>query len=329
MTFEILVMPNNINYLNILKHAWHLTWHNRFLWWFGFILALGSGGFNFNFPLNTDNEKFDDDKFVQAANIFFDRYWQWIIAAAILIFILIIILAVLKIISRAGLIKSASELISGAPANFKKGFNEGKKYFWKLFFLGLVIFFFIFGIILALFTPIIFLIYLKSYIWAAILGVLAVLLIIVLGIITAFIKEYARLYLVLANLNVKNSLENAYLLFRKNILPSIIFALLLIAVGMVVGLAILFSVIIIAMVFVMLGLASYLLLKWVGVAIVAVPGVLAIIAVGLAVQSVFLVFRQTAWILFFREIAAVKSEETVKEKETVKVSEKILDAGEA
>lgn len=318
-----------IDYLNILKNSWHLTWHNKYLWWFGFILALGSRGFNFNFPLNTNSERIDNDKFIQATSDFFSRYWQWIAVGAALLFTLIIVLAILKIISRAGLIKSVAAISLGESATFKKGFNEGKRYFWKLLFLGLIIFFFIFGIILALFTPVVFLIYLKSYIWAAILGVLAILLIIVLGIIVSFIKEYAQLYLVLANLNIKDSLENAYLLFRKNILPSVIFALILMAAGMVVGLAILFSFIIIAAVFVMIGLAFYLLLKWVGVAIVAVPGVLLLIAVGLFIQSVFETFRQTAWVLFFREIAAVKSEETAEEKEAVKVSEKVLDAGEA
>ncbi len=321
-------MPK-IDYPNVLKHAWQITWHNKYLWWFGLILAIGGGGFNLNFPLNTNDKKIDDGKFIQAASAFLDHYWQWIIAGFILLFILIIVLAVLKIIIQAGLIKSVSEIIFGKAATFKKGFNEGKKYFWKLLLLGLIIFFFIFGIILALFTPVVFLIYLKSYIWAAFLGIFAILLIIVLGIIISFIKEYARLYLVLANLNVRNSLESGYLLFRKNILPSIIFSLLLMAIGMIVGLAILFSVIVIAAVFFMFGLAAYLLLKWIGAAIVAIPGILVIIAVGLAVQSIFAVFRQTAWILFFQEIAAVKSEETVKEKETVKVSEKILDAGEA
>ena len=101
------------------------------------------------------------------------------------------------------------------------------------------------------------------------------------------------------------------------------------AIGMIVGLAILFSVIVIAAVFFMFGLAAYLLLKWVGAVIIAIPGILIIIAVGLAVQSVFAVFRQTAWILFFQKISAVKSEEIAEEKETVKVSGKVLDAGEA
>lgn len=318
-----------INYISILRNSWHLTWHNKYLWWFGLILAIGSGGFNFNFPFNTEDKKFDNEKFAQAADAFFSHYWQWIVAGAILLFVLVIVLAVLKIISRAGLIKSVSKIVSGETTSFKKGFIEGKKYFWKLFLLGLLVFFFMFGIALILFTPVVFLIFLKSYIWAAILGVLAVFLVIILGIIISFIKEYAQLYLILANLNIKNSLENGYLVFRKNILPSIIFSLFLMAISMIVGLAILFSFIIVAAVFVMLGLVFYLLLKWAGVIIAAIPGILIIIAVGLAVQSIFAVFRQTAWILFFREIAAVKTEETVEEKETVKTAEKVLEGGEA
>lgn len=315
------------DYINILKQSWKITWNSRFLWWFGFFLALGSGGFNF--PLSGKNKEVDEEKFFQTFRSFLDNYWELVTAGLAILLILTVAVIILKTISRGGLIKSVSEITKGKESNFKAGFSEGKKYFWKLFFLGLVIFFFIFGIMLALFTPVIFLIYLKSYIWAAFLGIFAVLLIIVLGIIVSFIKEYARLYLVLSNLNIRNSLENGYLLFRKNILPSIIFSLLLVAIGIIVGLAILFSVIIIAAVFFMLGLAFYLLLKWIGVVMVAIPGILAIITVGLAVQSIFAVFRQTAWILFFREIAAVKTEEAAEEKETVKAAGKVLEGGEA
>lgn len=318
-----------IDYINILKQSWDITWHNKYLWWFGFFLALGGGGFNFNFPLGGENKEVDGEKFFQTFRSFLDNYWELAAAGLAILLILTVAVIILKTISRGGLIKSVSEITRGKESNFKAGFSAGKKYFWKVFLTGLLIGFFILGIIVALLSPVIFLIYLKSYIWAALLGVTAVILIIILGILASFIREYAYIYLITSDLGIRSSLESAFQLFRKNIWRSILFSLILMAVGMIAGLLILFSIFLIALPFLMLGFMLYALLSKLGMIITVVLGSLVIIAAIMLLQSVFETFRQTSWILFFREIASVKTEEEVTEKESVKTAEKILDAGEA
>ncbi|MCX6765430.1 MAG: hypothetical protein NT136_00425 [Candidatus Moranbacteria bacterium] len=319
-----------INYLEILKKSWKITWSNRYLWWFGFFLALGKGGVNFNLPLNWNNqESKKEEEFIRVFNDFMAGYWEWLLAGLLFMIVLMLVIVVLKIISRAGLIKGAAEIEKGKAFSFKEGFLQGKKYFWKIFLTGFLIAFFLIGIIITLFSPVAFLIYLKSYILAVILGFLAVLLIIALAILVSFIKEYAYIYLVLSNLSVRSSLENAYQLFRRNIWPSVIMMLIFIPIGLAIGIAAMLLLLTLVLVFLIIGLAAYLILAKIGVILTVILGSLVFLALVLLLQSIFETFRQVAWVLFFKEIASVKVEEEVTEKETVKTAEKVLDAGEA
>lgn len=321
---------NKINYFDILKHSWQITWRNKYLWWFGFLLALGGGGFNLNFPLNREEKKIDEEQFIQTFKNFVSNYWEFILAGLIILIVLTIIIIILKVIARGGLIKAVSEIIQKKTSSFRAGFSQGKKYFWKVLLLGLFIGIFMLGIIVALLSPVIFLVYLQSYIWAAVLAVPAILIIILLGILASFIREYGYIYLVLSNLSVKSSLESGFELLRKNIWPSIIFSVLLIAVGLLVGIAMLFFFFIVAAAFILTYLALYgpNLFTATGFILIAIPGAI-ILLFTLFLQAVFEVFKQSAWVLFFREIAAVKTEEEVTEKETVKAPGKVLDVGEA
>lgn len=323
-------MPK-IDYLNILKQSWHITWHNKYLWWFGFFLALGSGGGNFNFgwPSGQQTKNQSEQQMLESFNAFLDKYWEYILIGIVAISVIIFILIILKIICRAGLIKSVQKIATGEETSFKKGFLEGKKYFWKLLFLGLIIGFFMLGAILVLATPVVFLIFLKSYIWAILLGILAVLIIITLVILAAFLKEYANLYLVLSGIGIRSSLESAFKLFKKNLGPSIIFSLILIATGIIFGIAVLFSIFVMALIFLAVGFLTYAVFAKMGAIVVAAFGGLTLLLIILFLQSVFETFRQTSWVLFFREIAAVKVEDKITEKEQVKVIGKVLEGGEA
>jgi hypothetical protein len=321
---------NKINYLEILKHSWQITWYNKYLWWFGFFLALGSGGsFNFGWPSEDGTKKQSEQQMVEALNAFLNKYWEYILAGIIILLIIILVLAVLKIICRAGIIKSVQKIIAGEGTSFKAGFVEGKKYFWKLLFLGLIVGLFVIGSVLVLISPVILLIFIKAYAWSIIFGILALFIIIFLAILAAYLKEYANLYLVLSNIGIRSALENAFSLFKNNLGSSIIFSLVIMAVGIVFGMAILMFLVMAVLVFLALGLLIYAIFAKTGAIMVAVFGGAAALVSILFLQSVFETFRQTSWILFFRKIAAVKIEEKIEEKETAEVVEKVLEGGEA
>jgi len=315
-----------IDYLGILKKSWNITWHNKYLWWFGFFLALGSGGGSYNFPAGSENTEENGEKIIQAVSSFIETYWVLLLTGLLILIVLFLVVVVLKIISRAGLIKSVDKINKGETSSFKEGFSQGKKYFWKILFTGLLLSIFVMAVIAALASPVVLLVILKSYILAVIMGIMAVLIIIILAIIVAFIREYAYIYLVLSDIGIKPALENAYSLFRKNILPSIILALIFIPIGIVVGIGILMVLILLALIFVMIGLALYFILSKIGVVIAITLGVLVFLVVVLFIQSVFQTFRQAVWVLFFKEIASVEKEDIIKEAEIVKAEGKVLDA---
>jgi hypothetical protein len=319
---------NSINYLEILKKSWSITWNNKYLWWFGFFLALGINGLDFNGPFNSGGGKEKEEKIFNALAGYFDRYQELIISLLIVLLLISISLVILKIICRAGLIKSVAEIEKGKIGSFKTGFKEGKKYFWKLLGTDFIVGFFFIIILIVLFSPIAFLIYLKSYWLALVLGILATIIIIALAILVAFLKEYACIYLVLSDISIRSALESGYQLFLKNFWPSIIFSIIFIPIALVLGLGILMTLIILAVIFGIIGVIFYLILAKIGAVIIAVLGILFFLILTLVLQSIFETFKQASWVLFFHEIATVKKEETIQE-EVAKVPEKALEGGEA
>ncbi len=311
-----------IEYIQILKDSWEIIWNNKYLWWFGFFIALGGGGFNFQIPAN-NNEKLEWTEKSQE-NLFHwvNDYWVWIIAGLAAIIIFAIILMALRIICQAAIIKSLEAIKNKERINFSVGFKKGRKYFWKILAIDLILGFLILGIMIVLFLPVVFLFYLKSYIAASLLLILAILIFIPLIILISFLKKYAYFYLVLAKTGIRISIENAYQVFRKNILSSITMALLLLAIGIIAGFAMLAIIFLLALVFILIGLILYLLLAEIGILIIAVLGLFVLVVIIFMLSSALTAFYQTAWFLFFHEIAAIKSEETGDELENKIAEEK-------
>lgn len=303
---------STINYIQILKDAWQITWKNRFLWWFGLLIALASPG-SMNLNLGSGgNEKIDDAK-IQKISDFMVQNMHWIIAVAIALALLAVVLVIIGIIARAGLIKSIDSFCKNKPLGFKMGMREGKRYFGKLFLLGISIFFLALSSIIVLTVPIIFLILTKAYALGIFLGILAFLILIPVFILAVFLKEFGNLYVVLGNLSAWNSLEKAYELFRKNLIASIVMWLLFIPIGFTLMLAIIAILIPLAIIFIAIGFGLYFAAGTAGAIIAAATGAICFLSIVLALRSVYETFAQTVWYLFFLEIAKPKVEEKIEE----------------
>jgi hypothetical protein len=302
----------NINYFEILKRAWSITWHNRFLWGFGLMLVLGGGGMNWNFSLPNQREKLNVSKY--EINNFFNEHLVWILLGATALLILILALMVLRIIAQAGVIKSVSHLEKNEPTSFSGGFREGKKYFWKMIFLGIILSLALLAILIAIFLPVIFLFIVKSYVLGVLMALVAVIIVIPMTVLFFFVKKYAYFYLVLSDLNIKSSLEQGYQLFRKNISGSLIMGLLFIPLGIVLAFLLISSLLIIAIPFAIIGVAFYAASLKAGLIVTIIGGILAIIFLMLLIQSIYQTFYQTTWYLFFQQIASIKTKEEVKEE---------------
>jgi hypothetical protein len=309
-TGNFIVMPN-IDYLGIFKDSWHLTWKKKYLWWFGLLASFSSGVGNvFNYS-GSDQDK----KAVEYLH-------QNVRLSLLIIFLfaaIFLALFILGIIGRGALIKSIDQETKNKSENFKSGFKEGKKYFWRLFLLSTVLFLLLLVSIIVLAVPVVFLFYQGAQFLGALLAVFAVLIFIPLVILVYFARIYGYLYIVLGKLSPFSALEAAYSLFSKNILSSIILALLFIPVTLAMGLAILSIVISTGLVFLIIGLLTYTALGQAGAITIISLAVLFFLAAVLFLQSIYETFAQTAWIKFFYIIASPKETEPVESEEPEKI----------
>ncbi|HLN19029.1 MAG TPA: hypothetical protein VK255_02555 [Patescibacteria group bacterium] len=305
----------DIKFIDILKRSFDITWKNKPLWWFGLLLALGGGMGNINLGLDEKNNKVGEK-----ISHFISANFQVFVIGVILGIAILLILFILSILARGGLILSLEKIFKNRTFNFRSGMKEGKNFFARLFFLYLVLCLLILASLVILATPIVVLFTSKAFVSAILLIILAVIIFIPLIIFASYLKTYGEIYIVSADLNAWSAIEASYELFIKNMSTSLVMGLLFIPIGILLGLAILITI-------APLGLAVvfFAFLGKIGIAIAIILGIVILLAIVL-IQTVFQIFHQTAWLLFFHDIAAPTEEEKVEETISEPAREKILPA---
>jgi len=294
----------NINYIQILKNAWKITWENKFLWWFGFFVALGGGGvFNHNFNSSENNNAGEEiyPEIVEKMSYYWSMYSEWIITGIIILILIIFILCALGIIGRGGLINSLIEINKNNKTKFSFGFKKGKKFFWKLFVLNLILGI-ILILILAIFSfPIVSLLFAEAYGSAVLLSIIAIPIVISVFILVSFLRTYSQIYLVGNETRIVKSISLAYNILKKNIGKSVLMSIILMAVGIIIGIAIIIIILILSIPFIIWGIASFSTGSLNLVAII-ITGLFSFVSYFIF-KSAYIVFVQATWILFFNEIA--------------------------
>jgi MFS family permease len=300
-----------INYLEIIRRAWAITWSNKYLWWFGFFVALTSSTGNF---LNFSNrQNSDNSQMGQHFLDFVDQHASLVIAGIIVAILIFIILLVLRLIGRGALIRSIEKNSNGEKADFSSGIKDGRKYFWKIFWISFLLQAAVMVIILLMVTPIVFLFATKSYILGGLLALAGFIIMIPLIILAFFMQNYSTIYVVLGDLSITEALENGYTLFRRNILSGILMALVFIPIGILVVTSALFLFFFLAIIFLVIGIIAFLIFSKIGAGIVLALAIILFLIIMLGLRSIYETFSQAVWILFFHEIAKPKVTETVSE----------------
>ncbi len=306
MTEEKKQQKKSVPFIEILKGAARIIWQNRFLLWFGFLMALGSPG-SFNIGGNEKDFGDQEEKFRNFA----ESHWQAVITLAIIIFAIGIILFLISLVAKAGLVKSVNLISQNKKTSFREGWKSGKKYFGKLFGLSLLFFLVIFVLVVVLAIPVVYLVFAKSWAGAILVGLFAIAIFIPLIFIFSLTKIFAELYIILSDLNILNAVETGYNLLLKNTGNSIIFALLLLAVALAAAIILLPVAGIVLFILVPTGIVLYYLSKVAFIMFLGFAIIFFLTAI-LFISSIFQSFRMTAWVLFFREIAKVEKPKTEK-----------------
>lgn len=295
----------HIQYLEIFKKAGQITWKHKLFWWFGFFIFLGSfGGFA---PEKNSSESANELRNELA--VFFQNHTVLVIALILLLLAVALLLFLLRIISKAGLIKAVNDLGFYASRPFGFIFREGMKYLGELVLFEIMLALAIAGLLSILMVPIFFLLSLKAHVFAMIITFIAMAILLPILILAYFIHRYFYCYKVLGNTKLIEAAEAAYFLFSANIKASLLMGIFSLALGFLFATSLVLGIILLATALLALGAVPYFLFgKGVAMLLGALAGLM-LVMLSLTALSAWEVFKQAAWVLFFQEITRPRTPE--------------------
>lgn len=296
----------NISYFDILKQAALLTWKNRFLWFFGFLIMLGSMGSNFNTGNNEStqqnlNMQFLPDMFKDSPALF--------IAVIIVVVVVGIILFLLRIVATAGIIKSVNDIKLYSQLSIGAILRESKKYLGRLLLLEILVGLVLAVIAVVLAVPVVYLFAIKVKFLAWAIMAVAIMIILPLIVLAYFLLKYASFLIVLVDEKIRMSLELAYAIFLKNIKESFLMGIFLIVTSLLLTMILAAALFVAVVVFAPFGLIAYWAFAKMGAIIVAIVAVLFLVVALTMIMSWYYAFLNAAWLLFFQQIAFQKQDD--------------------
>jgi len=223
----------------VLKRAWEIIWKFKVLWIFGILAscgqASGSGGSNSGYRFSSQN-----DAFTHQVELYYNQLNPAIITLLIVVGIiiaiaLVVLVVLLGTVGRIGLIRGTVKAEQGAgKLTFSELWREGLTYFWRVFFLNLLIAVIILAGVIA------------AVILSAILavGTLGIFLICLLPLLCLIIPiawllsifiEQANVALVVENLDIMDGIKRGWQVFIDNIGSMIVMGLILVIGISVIG----------------------------------------------------------------------------------------------
>jgi hypothetical protein len=146
----------------------------------------------------------------------------------------------------------------------------------------------------------------KLFFRGFILLLIALMIFIPLSVVVFFLAIYSRRYAVIKNNKFVESAKKSFKLFTGNLIPNILMGIIVSLIGFLATLAFAFITITIAIPFIFLGFASYLIAKGIGVALVVTLGVLLFIVAVAFFNAIMSTFQSTVWTLTFRALEGQK-----------------------
>jgi hypothetical protein len=296
-----------IQYPDILKRALVMTWNNKFLWFFGFLIFLGS--LVSNIGANSDALSGKSSGQFSAADWIQSRPAVSLLIALVFIAVLLAVF-LLRLAGTAAIIKAASNIAVYSQSSIKTIFSEAKGYVWQLLWLEVLVNVALGIVFVVLLAPVAYLLAIRVDRAAAIPFMVAVLVFFAaLAVLAYYLRRYAYFHVILGNMKTRMALESAYGLFRKNIKKSVLMGLVTVGTDLAALAILAVFLVTLAAGILALGMA---LSVWVAKALAAAVMIAAAVVVAgflLAMFSWYAAFKQTAWVLFFQEISLEKQME--------------------
>ena len=313
-----------MNYTDLLKRSFLITWRYRALWLFGFFLALcsggsggGNGGGNFN-PPSGGFDEFDElpgDIFPSDPNVIY----AIVIAIICLALLLAVIAAVVRVVSRTAIIGMVGQISSVEAVTIRDGWHHGwSSGAWRVFLLSLVIGIPLgilsFFLILLAFAPLLLLIsgdeglIIVSIILTVLAFLVVLLILLIIYAIATPILELSWRRAVLDKQGVFDSLGDTFSLVKSKIKEVVIVWLLLFGIGFAWVFVAIFVALASLLVAGVIGAVPALLVyflsgSFIGALIAGGPlFFLIFISLNSFVAGLYLIFRSSVWTLTHLEL---------------------------
>ena len=305
-----------MDYGEIIRRAWDITKKYKYLWIFGFILALfggrGGGGRGIEYTFRVED--------LQKAPLIMQQFLfrlQSILRNNIhliilgVMFLIIFALAglVISIIAEGGLIGCVRNIESNEKSSLIDGFKIGAHYFWRMLGKNLLIFLMVFIVILffiLLFMIPFFTLSSSSnyrFLWFTIpLFIIFIIFMIPIGVFITILNDYSSRFIVIKNNGIIRSIKNALRLIFSNFKHTVVIALILFGIGILIGIILFIIFLIIGGPVALLGFSLYRAGAITPLLILAVIAVLFLIVLSVIINGIRMTFASSVWTLTFLKL---------------------------
>lgn len=243
----------NFNFSEVLTRAWQIVWKHKVLWIFGILAGCGRGGSNFNSGGDSGGGGNGGVANVPDLPPQLERVFDWIAGNVTTFVVIVITLACvitlitvfLGAIGRIGLIRGTAQADGGAESLiFGQLFSESMPYLWRVFGLSLLAglpFFIV--ILMVILLGAVFAVGMSQTGDAGAVGIVGMLpvilgcfcILIPVGWVIGLIVRQSERSIVLEDSPVMPSLSRGWEIFRSNLGPIIVMAIILAVITLAVG----------------------------------------------------------------------------------------------
>ncbi|MFA6553131.1 MAG: hypothetical protein WCT27_01780 [Patescibacteria group bacterium] len=320
---KVATMPVSV-FRDVLKRAFHVVKINKFLWVFGFFASfLGLGGEfesltrDYSNIGQTSSRILDMHSLMEGGVIWTmlanirDAFSTQPVQAFFFILMIVIVglvLLWLAIVAQIALFDSVNKINKNQPATHREGFVVGNKFFMPVLLLNVIVKVILYGLLVVLGLPLISWLLVRDNLWGGFIFVFLLFFIYIpLTAIAAFIVKYAIAYIVIQGKRAGEAMRLAWALFKKNWLVSFEMAVVVLALGVAYGLAIILTLGLIAVPFALIGIAAMFFGSGTGLIVAITLGGIAWFITVAVLGGIFVSYQYTAWTLLFLKLVEDKA----------------------
>lgn len=319
-----------MDYGDLIRDAWLITWRNRFLWVLGLFTGTGVGscsGFGgnpFQFPTRTTGPTTapaapgvnrDFDQMMSAVGAWIATHPLIVVAVALAVMLIVLALIVLSRVAQGGMTLATVRLGEQRPVTASEAWLGGLRYFWR--FLGLAVLVFLAVIVVVAVIGGIVAIAIAAavaggnpspvlIVLGAIVGVALILAAIPAFIALSVIVAYAQRAMVVDDLGPISGLRAGWLLMRRNLGTSAVVWLFNLGLSIGAGIGVLIAAFAFALMLAILGVLFWAVFRFTAPTIVYIAlGVVAWIGVLWAAQAIVNTFLCNYWTLAYLRMTGV------------------------